>query len=235
MAARRDFAEEVAHAKPIPNIEERVFFGVDNLYTRDGFSREYAGIQALSRKPELWQIARLLLGEDCIHISIGMQAYMGKQGHKQSWHSDSDPDNQPFFFINCLVYLEDQTLNSGLTRLVPGSHRIPIKKRFPDHDDLPGQVAVEVPAGSLCVFHSLCWHSGSENFSDQPRFLLGYHFTRPEWDPAQRPELHAVVRHARGHRRFGKPIFPGPTTEGSYGWEDNYAPGELEKLLLHND
>ena len=213
----------------VPHRPERDFWGVySTRLTRDELNRP--GLEAVERKPQLRKLAQRMLGDDCVYGGVGMQVYMPHSGQKQSWHTDTDPGDMPFYYMTIIVYLQDQTRTMGLTRLVPGSHRTPIEKRFPDHDDLPGQFAGELPAGSLCAFQSTTWHSATENFSDQPRFALAYSFSRSEFSRDSAGHLYGRMRHARGARRSGKPMFDHPTDEGSYPWPEVYDPAELPYL-----
>ena len=212
-----------------PYRPHRQFWGVHSTrLTGDALDRP--GLKAIERKPRLRQIAQRLIGDDCVYGGVGMQVYKPHGGQKQSWHTDTDPDDLPFSFLTMAVYLQDQNRTMGMTRLVPGSRRTPIEKRFPDHDDLPGQFAAELPAGALCAFQSTMWHSATENHSDQPRFAYILQFSRPEFSRDNMPQFYGRMRHARGARRSGKPMFDHPTDEGSYPWPETYEPAEMPYL-----
>ncbi|MAE65502.1 MAG: hypothetical protein CMJ18_14625 [Phycisphaeraceae bacterium] len=212
-----------------PHRPDRDFWGVHSRRL-SGEALDRPGLNAIVRKPELHRIAQRLLCEDCVYDGIGMQVYLPHRGHKQSWHTDTDPDDLPFSCLTMVIYVQDQTPATGMTRLVPGSHRTPIEKRFPDHADLPGQFAAELPAGSLCAFQSTTWHSATENRSDRPRFALVARFCRPEYQRDRVPQYYGRMRHARGARRSGRPMFDHPTDEGSYPWPETYDPAELPFL-----
>ncbi len=212
-----------------PHRPDRDFWGVHSRRLF-GDALDRPGFRAIEQKPELHRIAQRLLGDDCVYDGLGMQVYLPNSGHKQSWHTDTDPDDLPFSYVTMVVYVQDQTPDMGMTRLVPGSHRTPIEKRFPDHDDLPGQFAAELPAGTLCAFQSTTWHSATENRSDGPRFALIARFCRPECHRDRVPQFYGRMRHARGARRPGKPMFDHPTEAGSYPWPETYDPSELPYL-----
>lgn len=210
---------------------DREFWGVlSQRLTGDALDRP--GLKVIDRKPQFSQIADRLLGDACVYGGVGMQVYMPHGGHKQSWHTDTDPDDLPFSYLTMVVYFQDQNRTTGMTRLVPGSHRTPIEKRFPDHDDLPGQFAAELPAGSLCAFQSTMWHSATENLSDRPRFAYISQFCRPEFSRDNMPQFYGRMRHARGARRSGKPMFDHPTDEGSYTWPKTYEPAEMPYMKI---
>lgn len=227
-AAREAMQHAVAQAKSLPNPPERVYFQVETFHTQPRLNLDVPAIRALRDKPELHQIANAIVGPDAKFINVLSQVYMPHAGHRQSWHTDSIARYLPACFVTCLVYLQDQNTRQGLTRVVPGSHHTPLDKAFDPHADLSGQVAVEVPAGTLCAFQSTIWHSGSENHSDQPRYLLGFRFEREAYQ--QDHSWQKIAAHALGFRRFGKPIFDMPCEDGSYPWPQSYAPGELPWL-----
>ena len=220
--ALRETLDAVSAAEPLPNPKERDFFEVFSLYPKNKIDLNRPVLNAIDGKPELLALMRALLGEDCHGLGKLFQAYMPHAGHKQSWHTDSDPDDLPFQLLTCLIYFQDQTATLGYTRFVPGTHRVPITKRFDSHADLPRQVSQLVPAGTLCCFVSTVWHSATENLSDQPRVVYGLRFCRKEFAPGVMPSPYGRARHAKGFRRFGKPIFDHPTQDGSYPWPESW-------------
>lgn len=213
--------------EPTHGSEERDFFGVFSFRASSAQVLDRPGLAAIQSKPELREIARLLVGEAATPTTQLMQIYMPHAGHKQAWHTDSDPDDAPFLYVTFVTYLQEQTLATGCTRVVPGSHRTPIEKRLPDHDDLPGQLAVEGPAGTLCVFGSNTWHSGVENRSDQPRFVPALRYCKPEFLYENSPQCYSHARFARGMRRSNRPILDHPSEEGSYEWPEAYDLNEM--------
>ncbi len=220
-AARADARAAAAVLKPDPHRPDREFWGVlSQRLTGNDIDRP--GLNAIAEKPRLAEVARQILGDDCVYGDQSMQVYLPHLGHRQSWHSDTDPDDSPFFYLTMTTYLQDQTRQLGMTRLVPGSHHAPIEKSFPDHDDLPGQAAADVRAGSLCAFHSLTWHSAMENFSDEPRFVVVNVFSCPQFSRDRAGQYYGRMRHARGARRSGRPTFDHPTDQGSYPWPQAY-------------
>ncbi len=207
---------------PDPARPDRDYWGVRSRRVAGPQVMERAALRAIAEKPRLREIAEEILGRDCVYDGTSVQMYMPHDQHRQSWHTDTDPDDAPFFYVTMTTYLQDQSRKQGLTRLVPGSQHFPMEKRLPDHDDLPGQVALEVPAGTLCAFRSTVWHNAAENRSDEPRFVVIHTFARPEFSRANAGKLYGRMRHSRGPRRSGKPLFDHPTNEGSYPWPEAY-------------
>ena len=221
-AALQETLEAVAAAEPLPNPQERDFFEVFSLHSKNSLNLDRPALNAIDQKPELRSVMHGLLGEDCHALGKLFQAYLPHAGHKQSWHTDSDPDDLPFQLLTCLIYLQDQTPELGYTRFVPGTHRTRISKRFDSHADLPRQVCQTVPAGTLCCFVSTVWHSATENRSGTPRVVYGLRFCRKEFAPSIMPGPYGRARHAKGFRRFGKPILDRPNDECSYPWPESW-------------
>ncbi len=94
------------------------------------------------------------------------------------WHQDNDflPADPPEF-LSVILAIDPMTLDNGCLHLVPGSHRngvvayVPRAYRFtladPPSDD--AGMAVELEAGDLLLFSSLCFHRSGPNLTDGPR------------------------------------------------------------------
>ncbi len=94
----------------------------------------------------------------------------GQQGH----HADAAPrpPGAPFSVVSAIAMLDDFTVESGATRVVPGSHRLaePIPKSLAQPGAThPRERVVTGPAGSVLVFNGHVWHSGRRNASPGPR------------------------------------------------------------------
>ena len=226
-AALRDCHELLKKTTYKPNSVERRFFAVESYK----FKPESPALDAIRDKPELHEMMRGVLGDQCRYCTRLMQVYMPHMGHLQAWHQDSDFFDLPFFYVNCIPYLQDQMREAGLTRVVPGSHKIPIEKSFPDHLDLPGQIAIEVPAGTFACFNALTWHSATENCGDEPRFIYDVRFTLEPFLNMSDKKVWGRARFSAGYRRSGVPILDHPNDEASYPWPERYTTKELEELL----
>ncbi|HLY37110.1 MAG TPA: phytanoyl-CoA dioxygenase family protein [Candidatus Binatia bacterium] len=80
------------------------------------------------------------------------------------------PRPHPPFMIVAMWALTDFTANTGATRYYPGSHRWPESPDFRmTYDDA---AALEMPAGSVMVFHGSLWHAGGPN-TTADRWRLG--------------------------------------------------------------
>ena len=155
-----------------------------------------------------------LLGEIKLHGANLREPHKGF-GH-QSLHSDVQKRFKgDWWLVNSLIMFDDMTLDNGPTRIVPGSHHWPELNvpysnamssdvtdpdllafdRFPE--DLfapyPGEVLVNMPAGSVAVFNSSCWHGGTRKTNDARRRML--HLTYTHRDLKQQlPQQHYLTQ-----------------------------------------
>ncbi|MEW6271696.1 MAG: phytanoyl-CoA dioxygenase family protein [Thermodesulfobacteriota bacterium] len=133
-----------------------------NLLAKD------AVFQAMPLPPNVLPIVERLLDRGC--LLSGMTAIdIGPGEDAQPLHGDdlvmSRHLTRPHapMMVTCMWALTDFTVANGGTRFVPGSHRWP---NVPSPDGVDPQVevrALEMPAGSVMVFHGSLWHGGGPN------------------------------------------------------------------------
>ena len=83
--------------------------------------------------------------------------------------------------VKCIWYLTDIRKGENATRIIPGSHKSKIAAPEPDsHDHLPGEVELEVNAGSVLIFSEACLHAGNLNPSDKTRVNMYFNYG-PSW------------------------------------------------------
>jgi ectoine hydroxylase-related dioxygenase (phytanoyl-CoA dioxygenase family) len=168
-------------------------------------------------RDDLLALMRAVLGADCTLGSLnGLTMVPG--GASQELHIDQ-AESVPgvVLTVNALHTLDDFTVQTGCTRLVPGSNdRIWTGTREQIEAAEAEAVHLEAPAGSLIAYSGGAWHAGSRNRSDRPRRALHAFFTRawvrPHWDfPASLswraardlgPEQRALLGYDRGPRRY---------------------------------
>ncbi len=100
---------------------------------------------------------------------------------QQGLHSDWLPrqPGEPYSAVNSLWLLDDFTLESGATRLVPGTHQLttkPSKNMMQPGSTHPNQIQAIAPAGSVLVFNAHLWHSGMQNRSKNHRRVINCFF-----------------------------------------------------------
>ena len=111
---------------------------------------------------------------------IGPSKGLDKKGAEFTWHQDSgyvDSIHKPY--VNCWIPLDDVSEKNGTIYLLPYSkagtkekieHKIMegSKDRVGYFGDDRGEV-VEVPAGSIAVFSSTCFHRSGPNNTNNMR------------------------------------------------------------------
>ena len=115
-------------------------------------------------------------------------------GGEVKWHQDASFLHDSLLSVTTFWFaLEDATLNNGCLWLQPGGHRGPLRERFerdgetvrmlalneqpwpaPDDTDV---LPLEVPAGTLVVFHGLMPHWSAANRSGRSRQAYTLHAT----------------------------------------------------------
>jgi phytanoyl-CoA hydroxylase len=113
-------------------------------------------------------------------------------GGEVRWHQDASFfDTTPQTVTTFWVALEDATRDNGCLWVQPGGHRGPLRERFVrDGDRLHMEaldatpwptaadgVPLEVPAGTLVVFHGLLPHGSAANRSPVSRMACTLHVT----------------------------------------------------------
>ena len=127
-----------------------------------------------------WSSPRILaavahvLGADFRVSAVG---YRGpKPGYgAQALHADDLPigTGDPYRVATVIVPLVDFTERNGATRVVPGSHRAPVRDASTEPGrPHPRERIVTARAGSAIAFNGHLWHSGTKNDSDERRDAL---------------------------------------------------------------
>ena len=132
--------------------------------------------QAMPVHPNVLPIAERLLDRGC--LLSGMTAIdIGPGEHPQPMHGDDIvmarhlPLPHVPMMVTSMWALTDFTEENGGTRFVPGSHRF---AQTPESPDAPTGVEIrslEMPAGSVMIFHGSLWHGGGANVSENDRRL----------------------------------------------------------------
>jgi ectoine hydroxylase-related dioxygenase (phytanoyl-CoA dioxygenase family) len=114
----------------------------------------------------------------------------------QQLHIDSRFPGPPFALMTITLWmLNDFTVESGATRLIPGSHRRP---EYPGDGVLqPDELTVQAPAGSVLIYNGSAWHGGGAKLKDLERWSVIISYARWWMKPAfdmtlnTPPELYA--------------------------------------------
>lgn len=167
-------------------------FGYDkhdvNEHYKCVFNREKVFLDLIDR-PGVIEVAEATMGAQC-HI-IGETAWKSHPGHN-GWgiHTDqifmtlpeelvSEPEfDLPVYICTAHYYLSDIPLELCPTYVIPGSHK---SGRSPKKgEEAWNGLALEpvlCKAGDVLFFRSEVWHTGSQNISDQIRYLVQVHYS----------------------------------------------------------
>ncbi len=137
--------------------------------------------------PAVLPILQTLMGESLILIDNDVEL-SPHHINRNSWHRGC-PLNGYFVehgefhctMVKCIWYLTDIRKGENATRIIPGSHKSRIREPKPDADDhLPGEVELEVNAGSVLIFSEACLHAGNINPSQKTRVNMYFNYG-PSW------------------------------------------------------
>ncbi len=84
---------------------------------------------------------------------------------------------------NTIWLLDDFVENNGATRIVPGTHKLSILPSEAMADPSlahPDEIRIKAPAGSVYIFNSHVWHSGTNNQTDKDRRSVHSYFCTRE-------------------------------------------------------
>ena len=159
------------------------------LFLRHLMDKHPDFLDLLAYQP-LLSVARAMLGPQ-VQVR-GLSARVtnpGQPGQETHWHFHQRliPDPVPPFFsrpqtIDALIYLDDADDRNGPLLVVPGSHqRTDEDLPAGEYGDLPDQVTLRLPAGSVAICHGALWHRAMPNTAEgtvRRLLLLGY---GPTW------------------------------------------------------
>ena len=139
-----------------------------------------AAFDGVLTSPRLLAAVAHVLGAD---FNVFAAGYRGPQpGYgAQALHADDVPlaAGDLYHVVTTIVPLVDFTEGNGATRVVPGSHRDPVRDAPVEAGrPYPGERIVTARAGSAIVFNGHLWHSGTKNTSDDRRDALQIVFRR---------------------------------------------------------
>ena len=151
------------------------------------------------KQPVVGQVLRSL---GYLEPVLWQSMYIFKQpriGGEVRWHQDASYlISKPGPVVAFWVAIEDAHRGNGCLWVQPGAHHSPLRDLYVyDHAAGHGElrtvgntpwpstdeaVAVEVPAGSLVIFHDHMPHFSSQNLSAESRHAFTMHFAERHWD-----------------------------------------------------
>jgi len=189
--------------------------------------------QLMPVHPNVLPLAERLLDRGC--LLSGMTAIdIGPGEHPQPMHGDDIVMSRHLplphvpMMVTSMWALTDFTPDNGGTRFVPGSHRFATTPESPDAPLVVDVCALEMPAGSVMVFHGSLWHAGGANVTAADH-RLGVNvqycpgFVRQQQNPylGVPPEVAATFS-ARLLELLGYRLY-----KGIMGHVDGASPGEF--------
>lgn len=130
----------------------------------------------LIREPRVLGAVADLIGPDVNFLMGFLHQRVPGLVVDEGWHTDfaSEPHTTPDL-VSTILYLDEMTLDSGPTLVVPGSHRDALANgelrpvQVPEDGEY---VPITVPPGSVLFLHSLVVHSLSMNRTRQDRSVI---------------------------------------------------------------
>ena len=158
---------------------------------------------ALAANERILAIVTSLIGPDV--KLFGSQCFMKPPGGvEKPYHQDSAYFTiEPPEIVTCWTALDDVTVENGCLRVIPGSHRGPLRdhqpwqlgdrvdKQVPDDQlDRTNEVPVELTAGSCSFHHSMLLHRSGANQTRHSRRGLAVHYmsARSRWTHPTNPQ-----------------------------------------------
>jgi hypothetical protein len=130
--------------------------------------------------PAVAGIARSLLGKNFAVPTSGHHHLFEEPHVGQCWHSDglSDPHYE-VHGLQCFYYPADVGREDGPTIVLPGSHfRFVDREAISHYDNIVGQVALVVPAGTVVLTAYGIWHKAGAKLSSKRRGMLKFSYYR---------------------------------------------------------
>lgn len=127
----------------------------------------------LLEHPLVMSVVEDQLGRDAILLDVSVNA-VGHHSPDGGWHVDSPitqtPEPLPNFTLSLQTVwmLDDFRRENGATHVARGSH-LTLRKPPKGHGELPDEVVLEAPAGSLAIWLSQTWHRHGANSTDTMR------------------------------------------------------------------
>ncbi len=151
---------------------------------REQLSPEEDDLRPLVTHPLVVDAVEAVL-DSCSRVDAGLRAPLPGFGH-QGLHPDFEDrtPEQSWRSLSAMWCVSEFTRDNGPLRVVPGSH---LPGRAPEfewysggmgpHDD---EVKIVAPEGSVVLFNNAdLWHSGTFNYSKQPRLAVTVTYLTP--------------------------------------------------------
>jgi len=166
----------------------------------------------LLEHPRVFPLVRELLGPDLMMLDHDYFITPPGAEIPQGWHFDFDlpavDHPRSRLAVKVFYVLEDIPPDGGATLVLPGSHLAPGGTRLPNSEvpeELPGAVALALPAGTAYLINDRIYHSAGNNRSQVHRRLLIYtygHKWMRMWDEYRPSPALAAAAATPGRRQL---------------------------------
>ncbi|HEV7699985.1 MAG TPA: phytanoyl-CoA dioxygenase family protein [Pyrinomonadaceae bacterium] len=137
----------------------------------------------IAAKPLILSVVEHFLGDYFILMlqnGVLNVPQVGDEQNAGSWHRDLNyqhfVSSRPLS-ISALVCVDDFTLESGGTFVLPGTHKVEV---CPSVEFIAAQAQpIDAVAGSVLVFDSMLYHRGGHNRSAYPRRAINHMYSLP--------------------------------------------------------
>lgn len=207
MQAWKDSYKDISKRQTAPGTEVETAWWLQSCveYQPDLF------LPAVSH-PLLLDFAELVMGPFVQLDNLTFAAFPSVEkeealGKVSGWHRDIwayRPTHSEYIAplaANAITYLQDMSEEYGPLRVIPGSHRktlsIGESERNKPHKD---EVIVNVEAGDIVFTHAALYHSGTPNYSGNPRYFFSIYYNK-SWmkcrDNHNGPAVQSILEAAR--------------------------------------
>ena len=127
--------------------------------------------QQVAIHPWVLPVIQRVLGANFLLSTMGT-AMIGPGEEAQMIHTDDSvymlPRPHPNLVCNTMWALSDFSVETGATRIIPGSNNWPDDPQMPPSEKLDS-IGLEMPAGSIAFVVGTCYHGAGANISEQIR------------------------------------------------------------------
>jgi ectoine hydroxylase-related dioxygenase (phytanoyl-CoA dioxygenase family) len=177
---RADRAREFDTPWPVPPEDVCIsFFHLPTIFDEGRSQRIFnlinkdAAFAPLIEHPVVLELMDAELGRDAVLLDVSINN-IGPHTNSGGWHIDSpisfvaEPLPNFTLAIQTVWMLDDFSAANGATHVVADSH-MTLRRPPRGKAEMPTEVVLEAPAGSLAIWLSQSWHRHGANVTDQAR------------------------------------------------------------------
>jgi ectoine hydroxylase-related dioxygenase (phytanoyl-CoA dioxygenase family) len=140
-------------------------------------------LMAFFALPELHEILRSVLDDEVRLVHAGARMSNAQSSaaigwhHHYGWDVAALPGRAKIERLLAAIYVEGSNVEYGPLVVLPRSVNDAMDKTPEGRaDDLPAQIKVQAPPGSVVIFDTALWHNAHRGTQPHTRHLLGAHF-----------------------------------------------------------